>query len=169
MTALATGLTVGRFAISWKTCKHLTLCDAFNGLAAVFLIAFFACWQAYVPAEYALAVALNDDKGEATYVWRDLTYSPYNHLQMNIATSALYWSCIYSVKASFLAMYWTIFRTDNHFRFWWKLAAVYVLAAFVTTIMMRFTLCGEVKHALAYDSEIPNFVFVIVGKLTDEH
>lgn len=158
MTALATGLTLGRFVISWKACKRLTLCDAFNGLAVVFLIAFFACWQAYVPIEYDLAVALNQEKGETLYVWHDLTYNPYNHLQMNIATSALYWSCIYSVKASFLAMYWTLFRTDHRFRFWWKLVAVFVLAAFVTTIMMRFTLCGQVKNALAYNSEMPTCV-----------
>ena len=139
--------------------KWFTWCDVFNGLAATFLVAFFACWQAYVPAEYTLALKMNEDMEADIFVWHDFHYNPYNHLNMNIATSALYWACIYSAKATFLAMYWTIFSMDPPFRLWWNFAALYIFAAFVATIMMRFTLCGEVKHVLHYYSEASACVF----------
>ncbi|KAF1965638.1 hypothetical protein BU23DRAFT_488835, partial [Bimuria novae-zelandiae CBS 107.79] len=152
--AFAFLLTVGRFLIAFRTRQRVDLCEWFNGAAAIFLIAFFAVWQIYVPEEYRQAQKKGQDIPDKDVVdtannHQAITYDPYSHIRMNILSSSLYWAAIYSVKASFLAMYWTIFRPDARFRLWWKISVVYFAAAFVATIMMRFTLCGHPKDVMA--------------------
>lgn len=152
MTALATILTIGRFLIAWRARKAFAACEYFNAAAAVFMIAFFGCWQSFVPSEYALAVLKSKVSDE---VWREqtITFNPLTHLRLNIATSVLYWSAIYSVKWSFLFMYRTIFWTDVRFRPYWIVAAVYTGLAWFFSVFIRFFMCGKIADVLAYFSE----------------
>ncbi|KAJ4294994.1 hypothetical protein N0V90_007002 [Kalmusia sp. IMI 367209] len=148
LTAVAVLLTLGRFAIHWKIRKHISLCDALNGVAAFFLLAFFVSWETFFPNEYQAAL---DEKGAGKGAGNSVAEHKINvnfDIKMNLANSMFFWCCIYSVKASFLAMYWSIFGRDAKFKLAWAIAVVYHIAALVTTIVVRLNICGRPNDVL---------------------
>jgi hypothetical protein len=143
LTAVAILLTIGRFALHWSSSKRIRWDDMLNGVAALFLIAFFATWQVLVPPSYqAQLYEMGESNIKPAYV--DPTLRP----RINLINGLLFWLCIYSVKASFLALYWSIFQVSNPFRVAWGLAVAYNVAGFVVTVVMRLVMCGRPNNVL---------------------
>jgi len=58
------------------------------------------------------------------------------------AMLVMYWCLKYSVKASFLALYWYIFDLSNCFRVVWASLTVYTALSFPVTLLAIFWHCG---------------------------
>jgi hypothetical protein len=143
MTAVAILLTIGRFVLHWSSSKRVRWDDTLNGVAALFLIAFFATWQVIVPPSYQAQLY---EMGESNIKGADV--DPILERRLNLINGLLFWFCIYSAKASFLALYWSIFKVSTPFRVAWGLAVVYNVAGFVVTIVMRLIVCGRPSDVL---------------------
>ncbi|KAL5114927.1 hypothetical protein ACEQ8H_007174 [Pleosporales sp. CAS-2024a] len=140
LTIIAFLLTAGRFAIHWRKNRKLRWDDWLNALALVFLITLVAIFEVYVPIEYNAILyskGLSNRPPTNLEVLRDM--------KLNIATLILFFLVIYSVKASFLALYWEIFEVSSRFRIAWFVLAGYMGAAFVVTLITIFTRCGPAK------------------------
>lgn len=147
-TIIALLFTLGRFIIHYRNRKRLGWDDILNGIAAIFMLAFIGTWQSFVPAEYQAqlySMGLSDAK---PVVHKELFQ------RFNLANAILFWCCIYSVKASFLALYWSIFEVSSGFRIAWVLSSIYIGASFVATILVRIWVCGHPKDVFN-QSKIP--------------
>lgn len=107
-----------------------------------FLLAFTGTYQVFGPADYAnqlyaMGLITEDEipKGNES---RNSKY--------NSANSLIFWCVIYTVKASFLALYWPLFEWSKRFRISWALVAVYMFLSFGVTLMIPFWLCGNPKY-----------------------
>lgn len=72
--------------------------------------------------------------------------NPHRDARVNAANTLLFWCCIYSAKASFLALYWHIFSYSTKFRVAWAVGAAFIPACFGITFMWSFFLCGDPKY-----------------------
>jgi hypothetical protein len=138
LTALDILLTAGRFILHWQKLNKIRLDDVFNGIAVVFLVAFMVTWQKYVPIElpaqlYATGVIDTPPRH----------YDPVDALKNDFANMVVFWCTIYSVKASFLALYWQIFGVSRRFRIAWGALATYILLSFLMTVLSIFWHCGS--------------------------
>lgn len=142
-TALAILFTLGRFVIHYRKNKRLGLDDAFNGIAAIFLLGFLITWQRYTPAAYqAELYQLGLDKTNPAQL------PPRLFQQYNLANGILFWCSIYSAKASLLALYWKVFEISRAFRLMWIGSMAYMILSFIATIMIRVTVCGRLQDVL---------------------
>lgn len=66
-------------------------------------------------------------------------------MKLNIATLILFFFILYTVKASFLALYWEIFQVSTRFRIAWLVLTGYVGVSFIVTLITIFTRCGAAK------------------------
>lgn len=123
----------------WKRFKKLRLDDYFNISAVVFLLAFMVTWQRYVPLELPaqLYAAGKSD------VPPSAEYNPIDAMKNDFANLVVFWCTIYSVKASFLALYWQIFEVSNRFRVAWVALTTYVVLSFFVTTLSVFWHCGS--------------------------
>lgn len=141
MTVLATLTTAGRFIIHWRKNRKLCWDDWFNAIALVFLIALIVIFEIYVPDTYNAILfqkGLSDVKPTKSQAVRDMKF--------NLATLIFFFCTIYAVKASFLALYWQIFRLYAKFRIAWILLAAYTVLGFVVSIVTIFFRCGNPQY-----------------------
>src|SRR2546430_2021528 len=124
-TAIALLFTFGRFIIHWRSRKRLGWDDLLNGIAVIFLLAFVGTWQAFTPAEYQAQLYSMGLDNAKPVVHKEL------FMKFNVANAILFWCCIYCVKGSFLALYWSIFKVSNGFRVAWWLALLYNVSSFL--------------------------------------
>ena len=142
MTALACFFTIGRFAIHWHRRRRLAWDDFFNGVAMLFCLAFTATYHMFAPTEYNSQLAAMGIIPESEVKVGD----PSLNARLNAANSLIFWCVIYTVKASFLALYWHIFEVSWKFRIAWAFAAVFTFISFTVTLMWGFWLCGIPKY-----------------------
>lgn len=141
MTVAASLLTIGRFAIRWRKNHRLLLDDWLNAVALIFLLAMIIIFEIYIPIEY-----------NAILYAKGLSNRPTTHLEverdmkLNIAYILLFFSGIWAVKASFLALYWQIFNSSRGFRKAWCLITAYIAVSYVVTIVTVFTRCGPARY-----------------------
>jgi hypothetical protein len=141
MTIGAGLLTVGRFIIHWRKNRKHGSDDYFNALALVFLLAFIILFEIYVPIEYnAILYSKGLSNRPPTQV------EAVRDMKLNIAGIVLFFCTIYSVKASFLALYWQIFQISKRFRLAWFCLAVYTILSFVVSFITVFTRCGPANY-----------------------
>ncbi|KAF2019510.1 hypothetical protein BU24DRAFT_386445 [Aaosphaeria arxii CBS 175.79] len=143
MTSLGMILTIGRFWIHWRKTRRIGWDDYFNGVALIFLLAYITTYQIYVPIDYqaqlyALGLS-NEPPGP-----RDVMLT----MKLNMANIALFFCVIYSVKASFLAMYWRIFEISKRFRVAWSLLTAYTALCFLVSFTSIFWKCGTPTNFL---------------------
>jgi hypothetical protein len=66
-------------------------------------------------------------------------------LQIQSAQSILFFSCVYSIKAAFLAFYRQLFGSNEWFiRAWWLVSA-FTIASYIASITGSITLCGPAQ------------------------
>ena len=149
LTSVAIVLTVGRFYIRYKKVHKLCAEDYLNGLALVTLIAFLSTLDAMFPTllqeeDYGLgltdAMPTDDQMTTAN--------------KLNFANVILFWLTIYSVKASFLMMYYAVFKVSPNFRKAWWATAVYICISFWATVLASLWNCGD--PAKVFDVEACN-------------
>jgi hypothetical protein len=136
MFSLDTVLTAGRFWLRWRKIGKIGWDDILNGIACVFLLGFMITYQLYLPITYnaeLYALGLSDTPPDPNdFEWV---------LKMNVANIILFWCTIYTVKASFLALYYLIFNPSRAFRIaWWSVAA-YTVLSFLITFLAVFWHC----------------------------
>jgi hypothetical protein len=145
MTVVDILLTTGRFVIHWRKVKRIRWEDIFNAIACVFLIGFTTTYQLYVPIEYnaeLYSLGLSNHPPTHRHVDRDLRYQ--------IANVLLFWLVIYSVKASFLALYWNIFEFSTRFRVAWGSLAAFTFLSFGITLVSVIWHCGPPQDFANY-------------------
>lgn len=103
-------ITFGHFYIRWALVQKFHMDDVLNGAALVALIGFIATYQVYLPTEYN-AELYSLSLSSMALTEKDMVFS----LKMTLANVMLFWIVIYLVKALFLALYWTLFRTSPGF------------------------------------------------------
>lgn len=133
-------ITFGRFYIRWRYIRKLQWDDVLNAAALVALIAFIATYQVYLPTEYnaeLYGLGLSD----VAPTEKDIIFS----LKMNLANVMLFWIVIYLVKASFLALYWTLFRVSPGFRKAWWAVAIYTCISFCAIFVATLWQCNNPK------------------------
>jgi hypothetical protein len=141
MTTAAGMLTVGRFIIHWRKNHKLRWDDWFNALALVFLVAQIIIFEIYVPVEYnAILYSKGLSKRPPTQL------EAIRDMKLNIADIILFFCTIYSVKASFLALYWQIFEVSSRFRIAWFSLLVYTVISFIVSVVTVFTRCGSARY-----------------------
>jgi hypothetical protein len=108
-----------------------------NALALIFLLGFIITYQIFIPIEYnaqLFALGMSDTPPTERDIMLDM--------KLNVANSMMFWCVIYTVKASFLALYWQIFEVSNRFRLCWWLVTAYTVLTFLITIPSYFWNCG---------------------------
>lgn len=123
----------------WMNLKKTRLDDIFNIAAVVFLLAFMITWQKYVPIELPVQLYAAGKIDTPPSV----IYDPLDALKNDFANLVVFWCTIYSVKASFLALYWQIFEISRRFRIAWTALTVYVVLSCLITILSVFWHCGN--------------------------
>ena len=141
MTSVAGLLTIGRFIIHWRKNHKLQWDDWFNALALVFLLAVIVIFEIYVPIEYN---AILYSKGLSTRPPTQV--EAVRDMKLNIADILLFFCTIYSVKASFLALYWQIFQVSRRFRIAWFSLTAYMVLSFIVSVITVFTRCGPAEY-----------------------
>ncbi len=136
-------LTFGRFYIRCRTTQKLHWDDILNGAALVALIGFVATYQVYLPVEYnaeLYGLGLSD----VAPTEDELNFS----LKMTLANVILFWSVIFLVKASFLALYWQLFRVSPAFRKAWWIVTVYTVLSALVILSAEVWRCNDPKNPL---------------------
>ncbi|KAF2259079.1 hypothetical protein CC78DRAFT_586403 [Lojkania enalia] len=130
MAGLSVLLTIGRFVIRWQKLGRLYWDDILNGVAAVLVVVYIiSAFTTYVPYQFELRLwrlGLRDDEPD------DTRAQIYNRFQL--ASVILFWTIIYIVKASFLALYWHLFEVSVRFRVAWWAVAVFIALSYAVTI-----------------------------------
>lgn len=135
LTAFATILTVGRYAIRWKV-RHRFYADDYAHLnALVWLYIMTAIIQTMFPS--ATLVVL----GPKNVPPPPAAFVAFRKLQtaMNIAFYISQWS----VKFSFLFFYRELFWVSDRFRKSWWIISIYVFLTFWAVFAGMLTLCGS--------------------------
>ncbi|KAF2732953.1 hypothetical protein EJ04DRAFT_440109 [Polyplosphaeria fusca] len=141
-TTIAILVTFARFYIRWTTRRRFQWDDLFHGFAIAFLITFTATWPTFGIHDYnsgLYALGLTQIEPPPRTPRED---------RMNVANTLIFWCVIYSVKASFLALYWPIFEVSGRFRVAWRITASYTAISFVITLLWSFWLCGSPMNFL---------------------
>lgn len=142
-TSLAFLSTLGRFYIHWQKNKRWRWDDYLNGLALLFLLGFTVTYHLFAPVVYDAQMFMQGLGGKLP------TEAEYNvDLRINTANNFLFFSTIYTVKASFLALYWQIFEVSMRFRIAWILVSIYTAASFLASFLSVFWECVSPKHFL---------------------
>lgn len=131
-------ITFGRLYIRWRIVRKLQWDDALNGAALVALIGFVATYQVYLPTEYnaeLYGLGLSD----VAPTEKDIIFS----LKMTLTNVMLFWIVIYLVKASFLALYWSLFRISPGFRKAWWAVAIYTCISFGAIFVATLWQCNN--------------------------
>lgn len=109
----------------------------------LFLLGFTVTYHLFAPVVYDAQMFMQGLGGKLP------TEAEYNvDLRINTANNFLFFSTIYTVKASFLALYWQIFEVSMRFRIAWILVSIYTAASFLASFLSVFWECVSPKHFL---------------------
>ena len=114
---MATG---GRFYLRWRYSRRAQLDDLFNGIGLLCLIGYCA----------AVTESL-------------IITDPALWLELYLAQVFLYWTAIYAVKASFLALCWYVFRVSSRFRKAWWIVTVFTFLTYWPIVLPQLWTCGS--------------------------
>ena len=64
-------------------------------------------------------------------------------LELYLAQVFLYWTAIYAVKASFLALCWYVFRVSSRFRMAWWIVTVFTFLTYWPIVLPQLWTCGS--------------------------
>ena len=97
----------------------MELDDMFNVLALLSLIGYFATWE-----------------------YTNTIEDPVISLRLELAEDMLFWTCLYLVKATFLALIHSIFNISVKFRKAWWAVTLYTFIAFWPVVLSELWQCG---------------------------
>ncbi|KAF2182970.1 hypothetical protein K469DRAFT_787143 [Zopfia rhizophila CBS 207.26] len=143
MTAVDILLTMGRFIIHWRNRKRIAWDDIFNGIALLFLLAFSTTFQLHISEKYKANLY---ELGLTNHAPTNYHSSKSRNMKLDVAHIFFFWLAIYSVKASFLALYWQIFKISTRFRVAWGVLTAFIALSFGFTFLGVFWRCDAPKH-----------------------
>ena len=135
--------TFGRLLLRFTKTKKLVWDDIFNLAALVALIGFVATYQAFFPKDYEhelYTLGLSD----TAPVSEDPTFE----IKLSLANIILFWMVIFLVKASFLALYWSLSKVSSSFRKAWWAVVTYTFVTFWVIFLASLWICGSPKDAV---------------------
>ena len=119
--SVTSAIVAGRLYIHWRYSTRRRSDHILNILAYLSLVPVLAIAQVEF---FKLGVGVQD-------------------LHLSIPGNVLVWTTLYFVKASFMALYWTIFKVSPGFRIIWWITAVYTFLTFLAIILSYFWQCGN--------------------------
>ncbi|KAH7116762.1 hypothetical protein B0J11DRAFT_100471 [Dendryphion nanum] len=147
MTATSVLLTAGRLAIRWNTIRKIGLDDWLNTVAALLCIPFVVTTMQYLPDEYWAQRYYLGLGGELPSQERQILAN-----KLELATLILFWLIIYLVKASFLALYWHLFRVSSKFLVVWWFTTGFIILSFLVTMTSILWKCGRPVDLINLDA-----------------
>ncbi|EZG00940.1 hypothetical protein H106_08747 [Trichophyton rubrum CBS 735.88] len=140
-SGLATVLLISRFAIRLRLHRRLFWDDILAGLAYLFLIGHNVLATLAVPTVYLLLHLFENNKG----LLMPGLLEKFDHLaRLVFASNCLFRCCIYSVKASLLALLWRLFRSLPAFRRAWLAITVVTVLGFLASVILPPVACPSV-------------------------
>ena len=130
-------MTGGRLYIRWRR-RTAGIDDVLNSAALATLIALTATLQ------------LNMDlSNQSVLGWTSEDVDNLDSLLVRyaFASSILGWATLYLVKASFLALYWTLFKISQRFRIAWWTTTIYTFVTFSAILVFQLWQCGSPSNA----------------------
>lgn len=128
--------------MSWRKFQKLTLDDIFHGLAFLFLLTSGIVWSVYVQM---IEREANEQPNAAA---KAIAFDVPTRLRYGFSILALYWGIVYSVKASFLALYWRLFSISIRFRTAWGCVVAFVGISGLITIFSNLWYCGSPSNLM---------------------
>lgn len=153
-------LTAGRYYIRrTRTSKRLRWDDFLHGVALVCLIALSAVSSYELPAVFNV-LGFQPEESVPT----DAQVLKY--IKLNMVQNMLFPTVLFSVRLSFLAMYWNIFQLVDSFRIAWYCVTTYICVAFLATLLCNLWICGSPSQLInlaACESDAAYTVFYNVN------
>ncbi|KAM5434257.1 hypothetical protein MferCBS31731_006751 [Microsporum ferrugineum] len=138
---LATVLLVSRFAIRLRLHRRLFWDDILAGLAYIFLLGHNVLATLATPTVYLLLHLYENNKA----LLMPGILNDFDRLaKLVFASNFLFRCCIYSVKASLLALLWRLFRTLPAFRRAWWVISVITIVGFSASVILPPVACPSV-------------------------
>lgn len=69
------------------------------------------------------------------------------HTDFGLALIGVFWSVLWSIKASFLALYWKLFQGLGRYKKWWKGVAVFTFLAYVGCWLASVNVCQPLRSS----------------------
>ena len=138
MTTISVLLTMGRLALRWHSNRRIGPDDWLNALAALLCVPFAVITMRYLPDEY-WGQRYYLGLGGKIPTFEEQVYGN----KLELATLLLFWLIIYLVKASFLALYWHLFRVSSRFLIVWWCTAGFIVLSFLITMTSVLWKCGN--------------------------
>ncbi|KAK2837022.1 hypothetical protein FQN49_006483 [Arthroderma sp. PD_2] len=167
---VTTLLLLSRFAIRLRLHRRLFWDDILAGLAYIFLLGHNILAQLALPTVYLLVSLFEDNKG---FVPPGILDKIDYMVKLVLTSNFLFRICIYSVKASLLALLWRLFHSLPLFRRAWSTIVVVTVIGFLLSIILPpvacsdFTALGCVAPINIRLSAIDIYVSTVFDVLTD--
>ena len=143
MTAISVLLTAGRLILRWQSNARIGPDDWLNTLAAVLCIPFAIVTMQYLPDQYWAQRYYLGLGGRLPTLEEQILAN-----KLELVTLFFFWIIIYLVKASFLALYWHLFRVSSRFLIVWWCTTGFIALSFLITMISILWKCGNPVHIL---------------------
>lgn len=70
------------------------------------------------------------------------------HADFALVLLGVFWSVLWCIKASFLALYWRLFQRTGPYKKWWKAVTVFTFLAYVGCWITSVNVCHPLDSAL---------------------
>jgi hypothetical protein len=135
-------LVVLRTAVRFKFLARLTMEDYWIFLALATLLASCVLQTIQLPSLYNMVGMI----AGVIPISTELISTVENYLRFEFAIMILFWTVLWCVKASFLALYFKLFRELPMYRRAWYILAVFTFCAYVGCWVTLFTSCRPISN-----------------------
>jgi hypothetical protein len=140
-------LVIMRTAIRFKFMARLTMEDAWIFLALAALLTSCIIQTIQLPSLYYILAII----AGVIPVSAEVIDQTENYLRFEFATNVLFWTVLWCVKASFLALYYKLFRELPWYRRAWYALAVFTLLAYVGCWITLATSCHPITNFFKFE------------------
>jgi hypothetical protein len=140
-------LVILRTAIRFKFMPRLTMEDYWIFLALATLLTSCILQTIQLPSLYYMLAIITGTVPVST----DLISTVENYLRFEFAIMVLFWTVLWCVKASFLALYFKLFRELPIYRRVWCVLAAFTLCAYVGCWITLSTSCHPISNFFKFE------------------
>lgn len=140
-------LVILRTAIRFKVMARLTMEDYWIFLALATLLASCIIQTIQLPNVYYMLATI----AGVIPVTAELISMVEGYLKFEFATIGLFWTTLWCVKASFLALYFKLFRELPMYRRAWYILAAFTFGAYVGCWVTLCTSCHPVSNFFKFE------------------
>ena len=136
-----------RTAIRFRIVKRLATEDYWMFLALATLLTNSILQTIQLPSLYYMAAIIAGDIPIST----DLISESENYLRFEFAIIGLFWTVLWCVKASFLSVYFKLFRDMTMYRIGWYILAAFTFCAYVGCWITSIMSCHPIANFFKFD------------------